>query len=57
MHQGEYALLSHRVHIPLIVPRCIRFEQVVEGGDAWSEVPMKESEAFEVNNKLLHKVL
>ena len=25
--QGSYVLGAHRLHIPLIVPRCVRFEQ------------------------------
>mmetsp|Transcript_75136 Transcript_75136/g.125265 ORF Transcript_75136/g.125265 Transcript_75136/m.125265 type:complete len:636 (+) Transcript_75136:2-1909(+) len=58
--QGNYASLSHRVHIPLIVPRCVRFEQLKNAHspeEGWREIPMKESEAFEVNNKIKHQVI
>jgi len=65
--QGRYSEVAHRVHIPLIIPRCIRFEQAADqldvrtGGSEgqageWLEVPMRESEAFEVNNKIRHQV-
>ena len=57
---GSYARNAHRIHIPLIVPQCVQFEQrlpQIGGGDAsWSEVPFKEGEAFEVNNLLPHHV-
>ena len=55
--QGSYVLGAHRLHIPLIVPKCVRFEQQrPAAGGAWSEIPMKEAEAFEVNNKIRHRV-
>jgi hypothetical protein len=70
--QGSYSTLAHRIHVPLLVPKCIRFENLpitAEGGRAagppgsaasgraeWREVPMREGEAFEVNNKLRHRV-
>jgi hypothetical protein len=52
---GSYARNAHRIHIPLIVPQCVQFEQrlpAFAGGDgSWSEVPFKEGEAFEVKPK------
>ena len=58
---GSYAMNAHRVHIPLIVPSCLRFEQMVQtsssfggggrghsAGDRWERVPMRESLAFEI---------
>lgn len=71
--QGSYSTLAHRIHVPLLVPKCIRFENLpisAQGGRVasasgsaasvrpeWREVPMREGEAFEVNNKLRHRVL
>ena len=69
--QGSYVLHAHRIHVPLIVPRCVQFAQLRPSQSApgmqsqvsgvaragnWSEVPMKEGEAFEVNNKITHRV-
>lgn len=51
---GYYANNAHRIHIPLIVSKCIVFRQRVS--DRWYEIPFKEGEAFEINNKLTHTV-
>ena len=56
---GAYAQLAHRIHIPLIVPRCVRFDQEQlrpqqqqrlqqSSPPPWSRVPMRESLAFEI---------
>ena len=54
--QGPYAVHAHRLHIPLLVPRCVRFEHQSASG-RWLEVPMRESMAFEINNRIPHRVL
>ena len=55
---GAYATVGHRLHVPLIVPTCVQFQQyVVNPQDepstspdpGWRELPFKEGEAFEVN--------
>jgi hypothetical protein len=58
---GAYATVGHRLHVPLIVPTCVQFQQyVVDPQDepstspdpGWRELPFKEGEAFEVNNRV-----
>ena len=54
---GYYATNAHRYHIPLIIPKCVRFAHVLENdGSEWAEIPFKEGEAFEVNNRIVHRV-
>lgn len=53
---GSYARNAHRIHIPVIVPQCVQFQQIRGGRGSWSEVPFKEGEAFEVNNLMTHRV-
>ena len=60
---GFYATGAHRYHIPLIVPRCVRFAHArtpsapTDFSEAsWEEIPFKEGEVFEVNNALKHRV-
>ena len=39
---GFYSVNSHRYHVPLIVPKCVRFEQKTADGQgawAWGEAP------------------
>jgi hypothetical protein len=62
---GAYATVGHRLHIPLIVPTCVQFQQyvvnpkdepVTNANPGWRELPFKEGEAFEVNNVVRHTV-
>lgn len=43
---GYYAMHAHRYHVPVIVPKCVRFEHLREGDVAltggFHEVPFKE---------------
>ena len=55
--RGNYVQSAHRVHIPLVVPRCLRFEYREVTERSWLEVPMRESVAFEINNRVPHRVL
>ena len=50
-----YSDHAHRIHIPIFSSKCIVFDQ--HWNDTWHEVPFKEGEAFEINNKILHRVL
>ncbi|EOD09586.1 hypothetical protein EMIHUDRAFT_198112 [Emiliania huxleyi CCMP1516] len=60
--RGFYATTAHRYHIPVLIPKCIRFSHVRQraegeaGQEAWQEIPFKEGEAFEVNNRIPHRV-
>jgi len=57
--QGYYSANAHRFHIPLFVPRCVRFLQLKLHKDhhgMMKEIFFKESEVFEINNKLRHQV-
>ena len=64
--QGYYASHAHRYHIPLIVPKCVRFQHRSARSGAgssgslddssWDELPFKEGEVFEVNNLIAHRV-
>jgi hypothetical protein len=49
-----YANNAHRIHIPLIVSKCIIFKQF--SNSTWCEVPFKEGETFEINNRRRHTV-
>ena len=51
---GFYANNAHRIHIPLIVSKCIIFKQISKS--TWREVPFKEGEMFEINNRRRHTV-
>jgi hypothetical protein len=51
---GFYAKHAHRIHIPLIVSKCIIFKQF--SNSTWCEVPFKEGETFEINNMRRHTV-
>ena len=51
---GFYAEYAHRIHIPIFGSKCILFQQRMD--EEWNEVPFKEGEAFEINNRLRHMV-
>lgn len=51
---GFYSIHAHRIHIPIFSSKCIVFSQNKDG--KWQEVPFKEGEAFEINNKIRHRV-
>ena len=51
---GFYSINAHRIHIPIFSSKCIVFSQKVN--NEWQEVPFKEGEAFEINNKIKHRV-
>ena len=51
---GFYSNNAHRIHIPIFSSKCIVFSQKVN--NQWQEVPFKEGEAFEINNKIKHRV-
>jgi len=50
---GFYATNAHRIHIPIFGTKCVKFMQRRNG---WREVPFKEGEAFEINNRRQHRV-
>ena len=50
---GDWARLTHRIHIPIKINDEVEFSAQTSRG--WAQLTIEEGQSFEINNKINHK--